>query len=133
MNGEGRTVVVRDLPFQVGRSLIGAMEKLPIDAPQRGPKNGFAPGGFQRAPTGAHRVEQPERILEMDKINGIQELSLDDPRLLAVCGGEVGATGMGDDYHYTGNEPLGDCMIAEATGRSGAPEGFFGSLFTCLN
>ncbi|MDL5033617.1 hypothetical protein QRD43_17015 [Pelomonas sp. APW6] len=32
-----------------------------------------------------------------------------------VGGGEVGATKMGDDYHYTGTQSLGDCMVYEGT------------------
>jgi len=49
-----------------------------------------------------------------------------------VTGGEVGATGMADDYHYTGYESVEKCIYAEMTGRGGVQKGFLASLFTCL-
>ncbi|HEY8924784.1 MAG TPA: hypothetical protein VIU64_10415 [Polyangia bacterium] len=68
----------------------------------------------------------------MSYATGIEELGMDHPLLSGAVGGEVGATGMGDNYHYTGEESIGDCMIAEMTGRSGMAAGFWTSLFLCL-
>jgi len=68
----------------------------------------------------------------MSQDNTFEELSLDHPLLTLAGGGEVGATGMGDNYHYTGTESLDQCMIAEMTGRSGVAAGFWTSLFLCL-
>lgn len=56
----------------------------------------------------------------MSYATGIEELSMDHPLLNGATGGEVGATGMGDDLHYTGEESWFDCMMAEMTGRGGS-------------
>nr|WP_297387723.1 hypothetical protein [uncultured Roseateles sp.] len=40
----------------------------------------------------------------MSYATGIEELSMDHPLLNGATGGEVGATGMGDNLHYTGEE-----------------------------
>ncbi len=67
----------------------------------------------------------------MNQTIGPKTLSPDDPRLMAVSGGEVGATGMGDDYHYTGQESLGQCMMAEMTGRGGGKSTVLQAFFNC--
>lgn len=73
-----------------------------------------------------------QKDFEMSHDITFQELSLDHPLLTQAGGGEVGATGMGDNYHYTGYESVSDCMYKEMTGRGGLQKGFFASLFTCL-
>ena len=53
----------------------------------------------------------------------------------AVSGGEVGATGMGDNYHYTGSPGVGATDAANFCGTVSGLGGFAaGSLFTgaCL-
>ena len=53
-----------------------------------------------------------------------------------VVGGEVGATGMGDDYHYTGSESSAntssnyDSTLANCMGAFGGIDG--GSALSCL-
>ena len=37
-------------------------------------------------------------------------------QLHAVSGGEVGATGMGDNYHYTGRPSFVDCVTEQNIG-----------------
>jgi hypothetical protein len=37
-------------------------------------------------------------------------------QLHAVSGGEVGATGMGDDYHYTGRPSFVQCVTEQNKG-----------------
>jgi hypothetical protein len=68
----------------------------------------------------------------MSYANDIEEIGLDDPLMRLASGGEVGATGMADDYHYTGYESVEKCIYAEMTGRGGFQKGFLASLFTCL-
>lgn len=69
----------------------------------------------------------------------IQEIGPDDPLMDLAAGGEVGATGMGDDYHYTGEdrdksnekEPWSECVISEMTGRGGRQKGVLESIWIC--
>lgn len=77
----------------------------------------------------------------MSTTNGIEEIAPNDPLMQAVHGGEVGATGWGDDYHYNGTgspptpsraqETWFDCMMAEMTGRSGRPKTVLEAFATC--
>lgn len=69
---------------------------------------------------------------EMSSDKTFEELSLDHPLLTLAGGGEVGATGMGDDYHYTGTENPIDCMYAEMTGRGGGKATVLQAFFTCF-
>lgn len=70
-------------------------------------------------------------MTEVTQLSSIEELALDDPRLKWVGGGEVGATRMGDDYHYTGRESWDRCMVAEMSGRSGASGSFAYAFIRC--
>jgi len=60
-----------------------------------------------------------------------QELSLDHSLLTQAGGGEVGATGMGDNYHYTGEKSWYECMIGEMTGSGGYQKTFLQAFTSC--
>lgn len=44
----------------------------------------------------------------------MEELSASE--IDSVAGGEVGATGMGDDYHYTGEADFWSCYVGGISG-----------------
>lgn len=67
----------------------------------------------------------------MSHDDSLLELSLDDPLLTQAGGGEVGATGMGDDYHYTGQRNWYDCMMHEMTGGSGYQKTVLQAFASC--
>lgn len=62
--------------------------------------------------------------------------TLNNNEIMVVSGGEVGATGMGGDYAYTGERSFGECMKTEM-GKVSFEDayegrGFGGALWTCL-
>ncbi|WP_377155630.1 hypothetical protein ACFJIX_26615 [Roseateles sp. UC29_93] len=66
---------------------------------------------------------------EIDRLE-FEELSLDHPLLTLAGGGEVGATGMGDNYHYTGEKSWYECMMDGMTG-GGYQKTFLQAFASC--
>ena len=103
------------------------MEQMPIDALGRGSKNWLRLRGFLNGHRRMPILLIDQQDFEMSRENTFEELSLDHPLLTLAAGGEVGATGMGDNWSYTGEpqfEPKGpesffQCSMAEMTGRNG--------------
>ena len=57
--------------------------------------------------------------------------NIQQPELAFITGGEVGATGMGDDYHYTGQSGNDyGTALADCIGGAGGMDG--GSAVACI-